>query len=98
MLCIPGTTLGKRLFVRNAWIDGGWGQEERVPGFQFSPGSPFSIAIRCGDDHFSVWVDGQLVGEFKFRTAIKNIDTLYINGDVTIKSIYMNTLPKKTFN
>lgn len=85
--CIPGVDSGDSLFVRNAWIDNGWGQEERTPGFQFEPGSPFTMAIRRGDDHFSVWIAGKLAGEFKFRKDVDNIDTVHIEGDVIIFEI-----------
>ncbi|KAF2904201.1 hypothetical protein ILUMI_01977 [Ignelater luminosus] len=83
-------SVGENVFVRNAWLNGRWGPEERTPGFQFSPGAPFSLAIRRGSDHFSVWVDGQLTGEFKFRIPIEKIDTVYIQGDVIIKQIVMH--------
>lgn len=56
----------------------------------FSPGSPFSVAIRKSDGHFSVWVDGRLAGEFNFRGPADNIKSLYIFGDVVINDIYMN--------
>ncbi|XP_971732.1 galectin-8 [Tribolium castaneum] len=81
---------GEPLFVRNAWIDGGWGQEERTPGFQFAPGSPFTMAIRRGSDHFSVWIDGKLAGEFKFRGTVDNTDTVHMEGDVVIFDVRLN--------
>lgn len=76
--------------VRNAWVDGRWGPEERTSVFQFSPGSSFSLAIRRAIDHFSVWVDGQLTGEFKFRAPFDKIDVVYIHGDVVINQIVLN--------
>ncbi|XP_063908416.1 galectin-8-like [Zophobas morio] len=84
-----GLDSGEPLFVRNAWIDNGWGQEERTPGFQFKPGSPFIMAIRRESDHFSVWIDGKLAGEFKFRGGVDDIDTIYIEGDVVIFDVCM---------
>lgn len=80
---------GESVFVRNAYING-WGPEERAPGFQFSPGAPFSMAIRRGAEHFSVWVDGKLTGEFRFRGDVDKIDTVYIQGDVIIKKVLMS--------
>jgi len=81
---------GENVFVRNAWLDGHWGSEERTRGFQFSPGAPFSLAIRRTFDHFSVWVDGQLSGEFKYRGVVDHINTIYIQGDVVIQHIVMH--------
>lgn len=76
--------------MRNAWIDGSWGQEERCPGFFFDPGAPFFLAIRKEEGCFAVWVDGQLAGEFKFRGKVENIDTVYVQGDVILKRVLLN--------
>ncbi|XP_018574242.1 galectin-4 isoform X2 [Anoplophora glabripennis] len=76
-------------FVRNAWLGGKWGKEECSPAFPFGPGETFNVAIRKNDDHFSVWVDGKLAGEFKFRGPVDQIDSLYIHGDVVVKTLYM---------
>lgn len=80
---------GENVFVRNSYING-WGSEERAPGFQFSPNTSFNMAIRRGADHFSVWVDGKLTGEFRFRGDVDKIDTVYIQGDVVIRKILMS--------
>jgi len=40
-------------------------------------------------DSFGVWIDGTLAGEFRFRTPVDNIDTLYIHGDVHIRSLHL---------
>lgn len=79
----------RHVFVRNAWLEGSWGPEERVECFLFTPGLSFSLAIRKCDSHFSVYVDGQLAGEFKFRGDVDRINTLYIQGDVTISNVVM---------
>lgn len=81
------SALGENIFVRNAWTNGAWGPEERTPSFHFSPGSPFSVTIKRESNHFSLWVDGHLIGEFRFRFPSDEIDTVYIQGDVYIKSI-----------
>jgi hypothetical protein len=88
-----GMGSGESLFVRNAWIDKGWGREERTPGFQFAPGSPFTMAIRRGNDHFSVWIDGKLAGEFKFRGTVDKIDTVHIEGDVVVFGVVLEEKP-----
>lgn len=83
------TSYGNHLFVRNSWMNGEWGTEERTPGFQFTPGQEFHLAIRKNSNHFSVWVDGTLAGEFQFRTPVDDIDAVYIHGDIHVYSIYM---------
>ncbi|XP_030745770.1 galectin-4-like isoform X3 [Sitophilus oryzae] len=83
------TSYGNHLFVRNSWENGSWGAEERTAGFQFTPGRKFHLAIRKHPDHFAVWVDGTLTGEFLFRTEVDDIDTVYIHGDIHVFNIYM---------
>nr|CAI5827710.1 unnamed protein product [Callosobruchus analis] len=85
------TTVGKYMFIRNAWTNGDWGQEERCPGAHFSPGSAFVVAIRRSNDHYAVWVDGKLAGEFKYRADANKVNALYIQGDVTIKAVCIRT-------
>ncbi|KAF5292532.1 hypothetical protein FQR65_LT01678 [Abscondita terminalis] len=84
------TSSGEDVFIRNARCNGHWGPEEKTRNFQFSPGSPFSLAIRREFDRFSVWINGQLSGEFKYRGVVSNINTVYIQGDVIIKNIVLN--------
>ncbi|KAJ8946475.1 hypothetical protein NQ318_004521 [Aromia moschata] len=85
--------------IRTPGSTTGGGRRSVPPGFQFSAGAPFSVAIRKADDHFSVWVDGQLAGEFKFRDGHSNVDTLYVHGDVIVKSVYMRQkIDDKYFN
>lgn len=81
--------MGENVFVRNAWLNS-WGAEERAPGFPFAPGAPFTVAVRRAADHFSVWVDGKLAGEFSFRTNVDQIDTVSVHGDVVVKKILMS--------
>ncbi|XP_066154476.1 galectin-8-like isoform X3 [Euwallacea fornicatus] len=83
------TAYGNHLFVRNSWINGQWDTEERTPGFQFTPGKLFHLAVRMNPDNFGVWIDGTLAGEFRFRTPVDNIDTVYIHGDLHVKSVHL---------
>lgn len=83
------TETGDQMLIWNAWIKGCWGAEEGAPGFPFSPGATFSITIRREMEHFSVWVDSKLTGEFKFRTSADKIDTVCIRGDVIVHQILM---------
>lgn len=84
------TADGENVFIRNARYGDEWGPEERSRTFQFSPGSPFTIAIRRGFDRFSIWVDGQLSGEFKISGSVTGINTVYIQGDIVLKGVVMH--------
>ncbi|KAJ8922630.1 hypothetical protein NQ315_007662 [Exocentrus adspersus] len=88
---------GKNSFIRNSWHNGKWGKEECSPSFPFIPGQPFNLAISRNEDNFAVWVDGKLSGEFLYRDKVEDIDTVYIHGDVTIKSMYMREGNDKYF-
>lgn len=82
--------MGENTFVRNAWLNGSWGQEERCPGFHFNPGSPFLVTIRRGTNSFSVWVNHQLTGEFGYRGDVDNIDSVYIQGDIILQGVLLS--------
>ncbi|CAG9861068.1 unnamed protein product [Phyllotreta striolata] len=79
----------KHMFVRNAWMDGQWGNEECTEVFPFEPAAHFKMAIRRSDDRFGIWVNGRLSGEFKFRGDADRINTLYMQGDVTLNRVCM---------
>ncbi|XP_031339503.1 galectin-8-like isoform X2 [Photinus pyralis] len=84
------TSAGENVFIRNARYGDQWGPEERTRMFPFTPGSPFTIAIRRGFDRLSIWVDGQLSGEFKIEGQLTGINTVYIQGDIVLYEIFMH--------
>lgn len=86
------STLGENVIVRNSWLKGGWGSEERTPSFNFTPGANFKIVIRKDAHNFSLWVDGRMVGEFRYRTREDKINTIYIQGDVFLYSVGMRNM------
>lgn len=73
--------------VRNAWIKGKWGTEEKAHCSHFRPGRPFCLKIVCSEDQYSVYVDGSLMDNFKYRCSPQIVDTLYIHGDIVLKDI-----------
>ncbi|KAI4462982.1 galectin [Holotrichia oblita] len=81
------TTAGVDVFVRNAWLDGDWGPEERAPIFPFLSGADFKIIIRREMDCFTIWVAEQVVAIFKFRGGMDKINYVYIAGDLTVSNV-----------
>lgn len=73
--------------VRNAWVKGKWGTEEKAHCSHFRPGRPFCLKIVCSEDQYSVYVDGSLMDNFKYRCSPQIVDTLYIHGDIVLKDI-----------
>ncbi|XP_035381334.1 galectin-4 [Electrophorus electricus] len=78
------------LVIRNSLINGIWGEEES--GISFNPfleGQFFEISIRCGEEKFKVFVNGQHLCHFFHRFQPYNqIDMLEVKGDVQLSYIH----------
>uniref|UniRef100_G3PHK8 Galectin n=1 Tax=Gasterosteus aculeatus aculeatus TaxID=481459 RepID=G3PHK8_GASAC len=76
--------------VRNSFIGGGWGQEDRELSMNpFAEGQYFDMSIRCGNQRFKVFVNGQHLFDFFHRLqSFNEIDMLEIEGDVQISYIH----------
>ncbi|XP_024910718.1 galectin-4 isoform X2 [Cynoglossus semilaevis] len=77
--------------VRNSRIGGNWGTEEREMNFNpFTEGQYFDISVRCGNQRFKVFVNGQHMFDFSHRyRSFNEIDKLEVNGDVQISYIHI---------
>lgn len=79
---------GYHIVLCNAWLENNWGKEEFSPqDFLFTPGQEFVLRILCREDAFVAWVDEQPLFNFKHRNPYKNIDTLFIQGDIFVNNI-----------
>ncbi|XP_026048034.1 galectin-4-like [Astatotilapia calliptera] len=78
------------IVVRNSMIGGNWGQEEREMSMNpFMEGQYFDMSIRCGNQRFKVFVNGQHLFDFSHRwQSFNEIDMLDIEGDVQISYIH----------
>ncbi|XP_026049424.1 galectin-4-like isoform X3 [Astatotilapia calliptera] len=78
------------IVVRNSMIGGNWGQEEREMSMNpFMEGQYFDMSIRCGNQRFKVFVNGQHLFDFFHRwQSFNEIDMLDIEGDVQISYIH----------
>ncbi|XP_072308937.1 galectin-4-like isoform X2 [Eucyclogobius newberryi] len=78
------------LVIRNSQIGGSWGNEERELNFNpFAEGQYFDMSIRCGNQRFKVFVNGQHLFDFFHRMqSFNEIDQLEIEGDVQISYIH----------
>ncbi|XP_043911545.1 galectin-related protein isoform X2 [Protopterus annectens] len=79
----------ERQVVRNAQIDGVWGEDElAISYFPFIPDQPFRIEILCEHQRFRVFVDGHQLFDFYHRVlALQAIDTIKINGDLQLTKL-----------
>ncbi len=75
--------------VRNSFMGGKWGSEERNMTFNpFIRGHFFDLSIRCGQDRFKVFANGEHVFDFGHRlTAFHQVDTVEIQGDLTLSYV-----------
>uniref|UniRef100_A0A3Q1F598 Galectin n=1 Tax=Acanthochromis polyacanthus TaxID=80966 RepID=A0A3Q1F598_9TELE len=85
------------IVVRNSMLGGSWGQEERELGMcPFMEGQYFDfsvftsqMSIRCGNQRFKVFVNGQHLFDFFHRfQSFSEIDLLEIEGDIQISYIH----------
>ncbi|XP_035240196.1 galectin-4-like [Anguilla anguilla] len=78
------------VLVRNSYMGGCWGQEERDVNFNpFAEGQYFDISVRCGNQRFKVYVNGQHLCNFSHRhQPFTQIDMLQIEGDVQLSYIH----------
>ena len=75
--------------VRNSYLNGSWGSEERsVSHNPFGPGQFFDLSIRCGNDRFKVYANGQHLFDYSHRlSAFTRVDVLEIQGDVILSYV-----------
>ncbi|XP_019900129.1 galectin-6 isoform X1 [Esox lucius] len=82
--------LREKEVVRNSMIGGVWGAEEKqVTLNPFQEGQYFDISIRCGNQRFKVFVNGQHVCDFAHRYPNHGqIDTLELTGDIQVSYVH----------
>ncbi|XP_012512557.1 PREDICTED: galectin-4 isoform X2 [Propithecus coquereli] len=75
--------------VRNSFMKGSWGPEERNISYNpFGPGQFFDLSIRCGQDRFKVYANGQHLFDFSHRLpAFQCVDVVEIQGDVVLSYV-----------
>ncbi|XP_036006065.1 galectin-6 [Fundulus heteroclitus] len=79
----------ERVVVRNNREGGKWGKEDRELSLSpFMEGQYFDMSIRCGNQRFKVFVNGQHLFDFFHRVSFSEIDKLEIEGDVQISYIH----------
>uniref|UniRef100_A0A8C6Y2B3 Galectin n=1 Tax=Naja naja TaxID=35670 RepID=A0A8C6Y2B3_NAJNA len=79
----------ERALVRNSFINGAWGSEERNIAFlPFCPGQAFQVrGITYLENCYQMLVNGQLKFEYIHRIPPSQVDQLEIAGDVTLSCV-----------
>lgn len=75
--------------VRNSFLNGSWGSEERKVSYNpFGPGQFFDLSVRCGADRFKVYANGKHLFDFSHRlSAFQRVDLVEIHGDITLSYV-----------
>ncbi|XP_023015643.2 galectin-4 [Leptinotarsa decemlineata] len=89
---ISSPAFDNQTFFYNTRSNGVWGRQERANIYRFTPATNFNVVIQRLKDRYSIKVDDQLLGEFKFREKVDKINTLYIQGEIYINSVYMRSI------
>ncbi|XP_048223476.1 galectin-8 isoform X1 [Perognathus longimembris pacificus] len=81
--------LHAKALVRNSFLQGAWGEEERtITCFPFSPGMYFEMIIYCDAKEFKVAVNGVHSVEFRHRLQdLGSVDLLEVDGDVQLLEV-----------
>ncbi|KAM4754918.1 galectin-4-like [Cyanocitta cristata] len=77
--------------VRNAFLGGCWGEEERDISccHPFQRGRYFDLSIRCGNHRFKVFAEGQPLLDFRHRVPSgPHVNVLEIEGDVVLSYVH----------
>lgn len=86
------------MIVKNSWLDGKWDREERGEiHTDFMPSRSFHMTIECGDVSYNVFLNEKFIAEFQYRVKTDIVDTVYIQGDITLKHVSHEVKPVTEF-
>lgn len=87
-----GSVGGRHVICRNSWTNGKWEREERSENVtDFAPGKPFHLQIACTDVSYQVSLNGKLIAEFIFRDNPRLVEAIYIQGDIKVFDVVVET-------
>uniref|UniRef100_A0A1A9W0I9 Galectin n=1 Tax=Glossina brevipalpis TaxID=37001 RepID=A0A1A9W0I9_9MUSC len=85
-----GGIIGRTTLVRNAWMEGSWGMEDRSDiDTEFRPGKAFSLCIVSTKASFQIYLNHRFLTEFKYRVTPEFVDTVYIQGDIKLWDVML---------
>ncbi|XP_063793998.1 galectin-6-like [Pseudophryne corroboree] len=83
--------LNKSTVVRNSFVNGVWGEEEKdLAKNPFKHGEFFEISVRAGEKHFKVFING--CHSFNYANRMPNlqqVDCLEVEGDVKLIFVFI---------
>ncbi|KAM9039837.1 galectin-4 [Sarcophilus harrisii] len=81
--------LSDGVVVRNTFMDGKWGKEEKTITFNpFTWGQYFDLSVRCGHDRFKVFANGQHLFDYAHRFSnFHKVNMVEIKGDLSLSYV-----------
>ncbi|XP_050077797.1 galectin-6-like [Anopheles maculipalpis] len=87
-----GSVGGRHVICRNSWLNGKWDREERSENMtDFAPGKAFHLQIACTDVSYQVSLNDKLIAEFVFRDNPRLVEAVYIQGDIKVFDVVVET-------
>nr|DBA20679.1 TPA: hypothetical protein GDO54_017437 [Pyxicephalus adspersus] len=82
--------LNKGTLVRNASLNGTWGQEEtQIAKNPFKQGDNYEVSIRSAEKNFKVFINGSHSFDFDHRTFnLAQVDTVEVEGDTKLYYVF----------
>lgn len=87
---------GKHILCCNTFSNDKWMKEQRTDLYSkdLSPGKYFKMTIEAQDGSYLIYVDDMILAEYHFRCEPSLANTIYICGDIVLKSVWIEN---KTF-
>ncbi|VDN28820.1 unnamed protein product [Cylicostephanus goldi] len=83
--------LNERALVLNTYHSGRWEDEERATViFPFKPGEIYTVElVASGRNSVYVYVNGQLLYEFRERQSGNQVSSVEVSGDIDIHAVHV---------
>ena len=61
------------LIINSKPSNGGWGSEQHVNDFYFTPGTKMILSAKAEEDHFAISVNGKQVATYYYRLPVDSV-------------------------
>lgn len=86
VICHLSARFDERRIVRNAQLNGAWGQEEHEGEFPFDDDQIFDLTVNNDGSAYQIWVNGTEYARFKHRVR-PSVASVEIDGDILITDV-----------
>lgn len=86
--------LKEKIIVRNSFINGKWGKEERGGRFEISHNTHFEVTFLPESEHYRIEINNKKLGLFRHRLPLHLVKFIRVSGQVKIDHILLVQLKK----